>query len=299
MRTAWRVSWLITLLLLLSNGRVGAEEEYKLSDHDLRSELGVPQEYEHNAVRDTAAKSFKLMDTDGDGKLTVSEFEAYPRSPIYEELTSNGVVKNIHYQTAFAHADDNFDLSLSSDEFVEWAHNTLASADNIAYTWKFADSNSDGVLSFEEYQHALGNADDVEGSMKDFKVLSRGKDLATKDDFERFHSPDDFGAADLNGDHMLDEQEWTTATFHFHDHDHSKDAEKVEALKKAFKEYDQDGDGKINSVEFNTLHHKEASIPNAVLTDIDGMKIEDYDLPSDIDEHMKMDEFDAEMMDDL
>jgi len=295
-----RAAWLLALAgLLAEQGRtVVGQEDYKLSDHDLRSELGLPQDYEKNAVRDAAAKSFKSMDEDFDGKLTISEFEQYPKTLVYEQLTASGVVKNIHYQTAFAHADDNFDLLLSSDEFVEWAHNTLASADNIAYTWKFADTDGDGVLTFDEYHEALG-ADDKEVSMKDFKILSRGKETATKDDFERYHSPDDFGAADLNGDHVLDMHEWTTATFHFLDHDHSRDAAKVEVLKKTFKEYDKDGDNKINAVEFNTLHHKEASLPHEVLTDVHGMKIEDFDLPSEIDEQMKLGEFDSEMMDDL
>ena len=77
------------------------------------------------------------------------------------------------------------------------------------------------------------------------------------------------------------------------------DAAKVEVLKKTFKEYDKDGDNKINAVEFNTLHHKEASLPHEVLTDVHGMKIEDFDLPSEIDEQMKLGEFDSEMMDDL
>ena len=47
-----------------------------------------------------------------------------------------------------------------------------ASADNIEYTWKFADTDGDGVLTFDEYHEALG-ADDKEVSMKDFKILSR------------------------------------------------------------------------------------------------------------------------------
>ena len=77
-----------------------------------------------------AHKSFNSrMDEDFDGKLTISEFEQYPKTLVYEQLTASGVVKNIHYQTAFAHADDNFDLLLSSDEFVEWAHNTLVTLD--------------------------------------------------------------------------------------------------------------------------------------------------------------------------
>ena len=56
-----RAAWLLALAgLLAEQGRtVVGQEDYKLSDHDLRSELGLPQDYEKNAVRDAAAKSFK------------------------------------------------------------------------------------------------------------------------------------------------------------------------------------------------------------------------------------------------
>ena len=48
-----------------------------------------------------------------------------PTQSCIQEIISNGVVKTMHHQTAFAHADDDFNLSISPSEFVEYAHNTL------------------------------------------------------------------------------------------------------------------------------------------------------------------------------
>ena len=72
----------------------------------------------------------------------------------------------------------------------------------------------------------------------------------------------------------------------------------LDTLDEDFKDYDVDKDGLVNSDEFNTHHHQAAQLPNLILSEIDGMKIEDFDLDDDsIQKHMKG--ASGEMLDDL
>lgn len=203
----------------------------------------------------------------------------------------------MHHQTAFAHADDDINLSISPSEFVEYAHNALASAQNIENNWHYADKDKNGILTRAEYHSALGG-DDEDGS-DEFMQIGRGKDEITEDDFIRYHTPDDFGASDLNGDQVLDLKEWRIATFHgpaSHIDDTNSDA--LGGLDEDFEDYDVDKDGLVTSNEFNTHHHEAAQLPNLILSQINGMKLEDVDLDDDtILKHMKG--ANGEMLDDL
>jgi len=286
---------MVTTLILLGLLATSANsEKYKLTDRDMRTELGLAQPFEKDEIRDVAAKAFKQIDHDDDGGLSLEEFKAYPETQIFKEIISNGVVKTMHHQTAFAHADDDFNLSISPSEFVEYAHNTLASAENIEHNWRYADKDKNGVLTRDEYQSALGG-DDEDGA-EEFMQIGRGKDVITEDDFIRYHSPDDFGASDLNGDGVLDLKEWRIATFHGPT-SHIDEAG-LGSLDEDFKDYDVDKDGLLSSDEFNSHHHEAARLPNEFQSEIDGMKIEDFDLDDDsIQKHMKG--ASGEMLDDL
>eukprot|EP00657_Telonema_sp_P-1_P007860 TRINITY_DN28162_c0_g1_i1.p1 TRINITY_DN28162_c0_g1~~TRINITY_DN28162_c0_g1_i1.p1 ORF type:complete len:137 (+),score=31.43 TRINITY_DN28162_c0_g1_i1:1-411(+) len=136
--------------------------------------------------------------------------------------------------------------------------------------------------------------------MNQFLMISRGKKFISKDNFERYHNPDDFGAADLNGDDMLDEEEFTHASFHFRDM-HTHDPFKMQELEEEFNEYDTNKDKLIDAIEFNTHHHNAAKLPNVAMTG-DDMKLEDFELPDDVlREHVDQaqEEFSYEMLDDL
>merc|ERR1711981_571122 len=123
------------------------------------------------------------------------------------------------------HIDVNNDNKVSKNEYMRWFQDSKHLRDRVVKDWNDADKNKDGFLTKEEYTSSpmakyakkkMGKA----APMAEFNRMDRSKQgKVSRDDFEWYVSPDDFGSGDRNNDGFLSLEEFKIAPFHFHDYE--------------------------------------------------------------------------------
>jgi Ca2+-binding EF-hand superfamily protein len=213
--------------------------------------------------RQGAAPIFRLMDADGDGKVSKAEFDAY-RATQFKALDKNtdGALGREEYlalgelirtqmiERRFAELDRNKDGKLTADELG--ARDGRADEAATRRRFEALDKNKDGKLTPDELPEAAR-----ERMMR----ADRGnKGYLTYEEFADFprrrsagRGQERFKAMDANGDGAVSKEEyvaWAIKNQPRRDGDDKRRAEMQERQGRFFERIDADRDGKISPAEW-------------------------------------------------
>ncbi len=180
-------------------------------------------------------RNFKLFDEDHNERLTFQEFQniVFPEKRKLTHPIMDWVAKlQQKLQADWSKWDTNGDNKLSKAEFSksDLSHSIPGLA---ATAWEDWDRNANGFVDQQETQQVLEIAYGLRYTTGEVLWEPSGRMLTTML----------FDHLDLNGDHQIDLDEAKQAQFGF------RDGKQTPAL---FKEWDQDGDGKLSITEWKT-----------------------------------------------
>ncbi len=201
-----------------------------------------------SATAEQTRRVFALVDKDHDGLLSLDEYSRRTAEAWFAKLDTNGnqrltlseyaagnqpQVRTNRCDIIFAELDRNGDGTLSLEEFDD-------TSEEVSFHWK--DSTGDRKLDFKEYALWLKTPKEIEDGRKQFAAKDTDGDaLLTFKEYAYRSSDVAFWKADQDGDDRLSPDEFKAG----------RPSETVDQLEAAFKAIDQNGDGKISLAEFN------------------------------------------------
>jgi len=239
---------------------------------------------DYRGLKAAAVAIFKTLDVDGDGAINMDEMGRLAHASVNEIAPSTLAVLT----------DNNVDGLVSESEFTAFLADQMAAAQSKKRIFGQADENEDGILRMKEFLRSdfgrdattagssrcpanfhPGPADTLcKGKLKagelnsgdelaraTFMRMDRDSDAAiTPEELDLYTSPDQFAAADHNGDGFLGKDEYANAPMNWRSH-FGRPADLIEA---EFQRMDTHGAGAVTREDYH------AFLRDARLTQVNG-----------------------------